>query len=73
MNRSGIEHLKYFDNTVKSEGVTCLDIFRVQQSCHMEYSPVQKRLIIYNLMKIQKEFIIIDMSTRPFVNNKKPR
>jgi hypothetical protein len=73
MNSSGIEHLKYFDNTVKSEGITCSDIFRVQQSCHMEYSPVQRRLIIYNLKETQEKFIIIDMGAKPFVNNKKPR
>jgi hypothetical protein len=73
MNSSGIEHLKYFDNIFKSEVVTCSDIFRVQQSCHMEYSPVQRRMIIYNLKETQVKFIIIDIDAKPFFNNKKHR
>jgi hypothetical protein len=73
MNSSGIEYLKYFGNTVKSEVVTCSDIFRVQQSCHMEYSPVQRRLIIFNLKETQVKFIIIDIGLKPFVHNKKHR
>jgi hypothetical protein len=73
MNSPGIEHLKYFDNTVKSEAITYYDMFRVQQSCHMGYSPVQRRLIIFNLKKTREKFIIIDMGAKPFVHNKKPR
>ena len=73
MNSSGIEHLKYFDNTVKSKVVTCSDIFKIQQSCQMEYSPVQRRLIIYNPKETQVKFIIIDIGAKLFVHNKKHR
>jgi hypothetical protein len=73
MNSSGIEHLKYFDNTVKSKVVTCSDIFKIQQSCQMEYSPVQRRLIIYNQKESKVKFIDIDIDAKPFVNNKKRR
>jgi hypothetical protein len=73
MNSSGIEDLKYFDNTVKSEVVTCSDVFRVQQSCHLEHSLLQRRLIIYNPMEIQIKFITIDVGAKPFVHNKQNR
>jgi hypothetical protein len=73
MNSSGIEHLKDFGNTVKNGVVASSDVFRVQQSCHLEYSFVQRRLIIYNLKETPVKFIIMHVEAKPFVHNKKHR
>jgi len=73
MNSSGVEHLKDFGNTVKSGVVASSDVFRVQQSCHIEYSSVQRRFIIYNLKETRVKFIIMAVGAKPFVNNKKHR
>jgi hypothetical protein len=73
MNSSGIEHLKDFGDTVKSGVVASSDVIMIQQSCHIEYSSVQRGLIIYNLKETRVKFIIIDVGEKPFINNKKHR
>ncbi|HSQ84643.1 MAG TPA: hypothetical protein VLM43_07955, partial [Desulfobacterales bacterium] len=70
MNGSGIEHLKYFENSFNREVIICFYIFRIQQSCHLECSPVQRKLLIYKLLRIQINLIKIDVGAKPFVNNK---